>query len=98
MKPKPDTVKIVETADKVMDEVRKTGEIFKQRHLFKKLNIRTLSHVIDKQPNIMAALDNHTYTHTQHTSLKANIIKQIASGEAKNLHKTHFPDIYIRKL
>ena len=77
VRPNPDTVKIVETADKVLEEAKKTGNIFVHNHLFKKLNISTLSHINDKQPNIFKDLDNHT--HSQHSSHKANIIKQIAS-------------------
>ena len=77
VRPHPDTVKIVETADKVLEEAKKTWNIFVHNHLFKKLNISTLSHINDKQPNIFKDLDNHT--HSQYSSLKANIIKQIAS-------------------
>lgn len=76
IRPNKGVVKVVQVVDKLLSEKIKTGDIFAEKHLFKKLAINAQSLIREQFPDVLAELDGHAADKTSH---KANILKLIAS-------------------
>jgi len=94
IRPNKGVVKVIEIADRILNEETKISDIFSQVNIFKKLTIKALSVITEQFPSVLADLDDHGPA--QKGSHKADIIKQISSMyismKIKHLCKLHNTD------